>query len=173
MTTAQTWSPGNWARSGNFDHLLMSSSLHHCAIRIFAALLFMLAIVDASPVCALTVEDLDPSQNWKVGPISFKGNNIFPDSALQDVMRTKPRPFYTPWKERPEFDPGAFTNDLKRLRIFYETNGYYHLRLTYDLTTQVKKKDHLVNVELHLIEGAPVKIENIEVSIDGYHPPAN
>jgi outer membrane protein assembly complex protein YaeT len=88
-------------------------------------------------------------------------------------MRTKSRPFYTPWKARPEFDPGAFTNDLKRLRIFYETNGYYHLRLTYELTTQVKKKDHLVNVGLHLIEGAPVKIENIDVSIDGYHPPAN
>ncbi|HLI79682.1 MAG TPA: outer membrane protein assembly factor BamA [Candidatus Binataceae bacterium] len=151
----------------------MSFSLHDCAARFFAALLFMLAILHASAVCALTVDDLDPAQNWKVGTISFKGNHIFSDSVLQDVMRTKPRPFYTPWKSRPEFDPGAFTNDLKRLRIFYETHGYYHLRLTYQLTTQVKKKDHLVNAELDLTEGAPVKIADIDVSIDGYHPPAN
>ena len=151
----------------------MSFTLHDCAARIFPTLLFLIAFLQASTACALTVDDLDPSQQWKVGTISFKGNRIFPDSALQAVMRTKPRPFYTPWKARTEFDPGAFTNDLKRLRIFYETHGYYHLRLTYDLTTQVKKKDHLVSVELHLIEGAPVKIENIDVSIDGYHPPAN
>ena len=56
-------------------------------------------------------------------------------------MRTKPRPFYTPWKARPEFEPTTFTNDLKRLRIFYEAHGYYHLRLTYDLKTEVKGKE--------------------------------
>ncbi len=151
----------------------MSFSQHECAARFSAAFFFLIAILQISTAYALTVDDLDPSQQWKVGTISFQGNRIFPDSALQGVMRTKARPFYTPWKARPEFDPGAFTNDLKRLRIFYEIHGYYHLRLTYDLTTQVKKKDHLVNVELHLTEGAPIKVEDIAVSIDGYHPPEN
>ena len=58
-------------------------------------------------------------------------------------MRTKPRPFYTPWKARPEFEPTTFTNDFKRLRIFYQAHGYYHLRLTYDLTTTVERKERI------------------------------
>jgi len=86
-------------------------------------------------------------------------------------MRTKPRPFYTPWKARPEFEPTTFTNDLKRLRIFYQAHGYYHLRLTYDLTTTVERKDHLVDVQLHLVEGQPIRIADIDISVDGYHPP--
>ena len=76
-------------------------------------------------------------------------------------MRTKPRPFYTPWKARPEFEPGTFTNDLKRLRIFYEAHGYYHLRLTYNLTTAVKRKQKLINAELRLVEGRTDNIEKI------------
>ena len=149
----------------------MSFSLHDCAPRVFAFLLFLIAIVYAPAARALGVDDLDPAENWKVGTISFKGNHTFPDSALQGVMHTKARPFYTPWKARPEFDPSVFSKDLGRLRIFYETHGYYHLRLTYSLATQVKKKDHLVNAQLNLVEGAPVKIEAIDVSIDGYRPP--
>ena len=151
----------------------MSFSLHDRAPRFFAALLYLIALLYASHAAALSVDDLDPAQTWKVGAISFKGNRIFPDSALMAVIHTKPRPFYTPWKARPEFDPGVFAKDLDRIRIFYETHGYYHLRLTYNLSTQVKKKDHLVNAQLNLVEGAPVKIEGIDVSIDGYHPPLN
>ena len=149
----------------------MSTSQH--AARIFAAAFLLIAILCATMSHALTIDDLDPAEKWKVGAISFKGNHIFPDSALQEVMRTKPRPFYTPWKALPEFDPGAFKKDLTRLRIFYENHGYYHLRLSYDLTTEAKKKEHIVNAVLTLTEGAPIKIEDIEVSIDGYHPPAN
>src|SRR5579864_7976970 len=151
----------------------MSKSLHACVAPIFAAVFLLIANLSATSSYALTIDDLDPAEQWKVGAISFKGNHIFPDDALQGVMRTKPRPFYTPWKARPEFDPGAFKKDLDRLRIFYDNHGYYHLRLTYNLTTEVKKKDHLVNAVLNLTEGVPIKIADIEVSIDGYHPPSN
>ena len=130
-------------------------------------------MLQAPAVRALTVEDLDPAKHWKIGSVSFSGNHVFDDSDLQAVMRTKPRPFYTPWKSRPEFEPTTFTNDLKRLRIFYEAHGYYHLHLTYDLTTEEKGKEPLVDIKLHLIDGKPIKIEEISVSIDGYHPPAN
>jgi outer membrane protein insertion porin family len=151
----------------------MSSSLHAWAIRAFGALLAVFAICNACAVSALTVDDLDPSTHWKVGTISFSRNHIFADGDLQAIMRTKPRPFYTPWKARPEFDPAAFTGDLKRLGIFYQAHGYYHLRLTYSLTTEVKGKDQLVDASISLVEGAPVRIADIVVSIDGYHPPAN
>jgi outer membrane protein assembly complex protein YaeT len=161
----------------------MSSSLHDCAAQYFfprfffrpcfAAAAFLLALLHGGAALALTVDDLDPAQHWKIGAVSFAGNNLFTDSALQAVMRTKPRPFYTPWKARPEFEPTTFTNDLKRLRIFYEAHGYYHVRLTYDLQTEAKGKEHIVNARLHLTEGQPVKIADIEVTVDGYHPPAN
>jgi outer membrane protein insertion porin family len=152
---------------------MMSSSLKACAARIFATLIFLLAILHASASLAMTVEDLDPSEHLKVGSIAFKGNNIINDGALQNVMKTKPRPFYLPWKARPDFEPDTFTKDLERLRIFYETQGYYHMRLTYNLTTQVKRKDKIVNAVLDIVEGRPIKVEEINVSIDGYHPPPN
>src|SRR5580698_2383194 len=124
---------------------MMSSSLQACATRIFAALIFLLAIFTASASFAMKVEDLDPAEHLKVGSITFKGNHIINDSALQNVMKTKPRAFYLLWKARPDFEPDSFTRDLTRLRIFYETQGYYHMRLTYNLTTQVNRKDKIVN----------------------------
>jgi outer membrane protein assembly complex protein YaeT len=150
----------------------MSPSLHDRAPRYFAVLLFLLALFEASRVRALTVDDLDPAQHWKVGAISFSGNKIFPDSDLQAVMRTKPRAFYTPWKARPQFEPETFTNDLKRLRLFYQVHGYYHLRLTYDLKTEVKGNEHLVYAQLDLTAGQPIRIAKIDVNVDGYYPPA-
>ncbi len=100
----------------------MSSSFYARLNRFFAALIFLFALVPT--LChALMVDDLDPGQHWKVGSISFTGNNLFSDSDLRGVMRTKPRPFYLPWKARPEFEPETFNNDLKRLRIFYEAHG--------------------------------------------------
>ncbi len=150
----------------------MSSSLHSSIPRISVTVFFLISLL-APAACALTVDDLDPAQKWQVGAVSFSGNHLFADSNLQAVMRTKPRPFYTPWKARPEFEPTTFTNDLKRLRLFYEAHGYYHLRLSYDLKTEVKGKERIVDVALHLVEGKPIRIESIDVTVDGYHPPAN
>src|SRR6202050_2130996 len=151
----------------------MSPSINDRIARISASLLLLAAILSASVAWGLGVDDLDPSEHWKVGKISFSGNRKFSYSILQDVLRTKPRPIYTPWKDRPEFEPGAFLNDLKRLRIFYEAHGYYHSRITYDLTTRVYRKDKLVDAKLRVVEGQPVNVADIIVSIDGYHPPAN
>ena len=151
----------------------MSSSFKAHAARNPVILFLLLAILHASASFALTVEDLDPADHLKVGSVTFKGNNIIADSALQNVMKTKPRPFYLPWKARPDFEPDTFTKDLTRLRIFYETQGYYHMRLTYNLTTMVKGKDKIIDVDLHIVEGRPIKIAEINVSIDGYHPPSN
>jgi outer membrane protein assembly complex protein YaeT len=149
----------------------MSPGFHDVAARVSIALLFLIALCHAGAACALTVDDLDPSQKWKLGAISFSGNHFFADSDLLGVMRSKPRPFYTPWKARPEFEPTTFTNDLKRLRIFYQAHGYYHLRVTYNLTTHAEGKEQIVDAQVRLVEGQPVRIADIDVSVDGYHPP--
>ena len=151
----------------------MSPIGHRRAARVCASVLFLLAVFIARAALALQVEDLDATEKWKLDKISFTGNRIFSDSELKGVFRSQPRPFYTPWKARPEFEPETFTNDLKRLRIFYEAHGYYHVRITYDLTTRTKRKDKVVDASVHVVEGEPVKIQDIDVSIDGYRPPTN
>ncbi|HVN28803.1 MAG TPA: POTRA domain-containing protein, partial [Candidatus Binataceae bacterium] len=152
---------------------MQSSGIKAYPGRIFSALLLFVGLWLASTCSALTVEDLDPAAHLKVGAITFKGNRIIADDTLAGVMKTKPRPFYLPWKPRPDFEPETFKKDLERLHIFYETQGYYHAQLSYNLTSEKKGKDTVVNAVLQVVEGQPIKIENINVNIDGYHPPRN
>jgi len=48
----------------------MSPGFHDVAARVSIALLFLIALCHAGAACALTVDDLDPSQKWKLGAIS-------------------------------------------------------------------------------------------------------
>src|SRR5690348_3522254 len=128
-----------------------------------------LVLLAAGHARALTIDDLNPSSKWQVGSISFSGNRIFDDPDLKAVLRTRERPIYTPWKARPEFDLGVFSQDLKRLNLFYEAHGYYHAKITYDLAI----RGPVVNAKINLLEGKPVKVEQVNVDIDSYHPPHN
>jgi outer membrane protein assembly complex protein YaeT len=137
--------------------------------RCIASLLALLSLLGSGRARAMRVDDLNPSSKWQVGSVSFSGNRIFDDDSLKAVLQTKERPFYTPWKARPEFDPGVFSQDLKRLNLFYEAHGYYHAKLAYDLTI----RGPLVDARINIVEGKPVKVEEVNVAIDGYRPPAN
>lgn len=138
-------------------------------VRFSSLLVLMLALFGAGHARALTIDDLNPSSQWQVGRITLSGNNIFDDQDLKAVLHTKERPFYTPWKARPEFDPGAFEQDLNRLNLFYEANGYYHARITYDLAI----RGVVVDAKINIVEGKPIKVEEIIVDIDNYRPPAD
>ncbi len=106
----------------------MSSSLHSCITRISVTVFLLIALL-ARAVRELSNRS-DPAQKFQVGAVAFSGNSIFSDRDLAAVMRIQPRPFTRRAKTRPEFEPTTFTNDLKRLRIFYQAHGYYHLRLS-------------------------------------------
>lgn len=133
----------------------------------FPAVFALLVIGFASTAPALTTDDLDPGKQWQVGTISFSGNNVLSDDELKGVLRTKERPIYQLWKKRPEFDPGLFNQDMKRLNLFYQANGYYNARLTYDLQTH----DNIVDAKIQVTENNPVHVDEVHVSIDGYSPP--
>lgn len=142
----------------------------HFAVRpLSAALVALIAIAFGSVALALTTEDLDPGKQWKVGTISFSGNNVLSGDDLKSVLHTRERPFYQFWKKRPEFDPGVFDQDLHRLTLFYQTSGYYNAEIACDLET----RGELVNAKITVKENKPVHVEEIHVSIDGYSPPEN
>src|SRR5438876_10504913 len=78
-----------------------------------------------SPVLALTVEDLDPGQEWQLTTLTLTGNQHFLTDELRAVLVTHTRPWYAPWRARPRFDLVAFATDMQRLARFYQARGYY------------------------------------------------
>jgi outer membrane protein insertion porin family len=137
--------------------------------RVFLALLVLWWWCAES--AALTVHELDPNREWQVYKLSVSGNTIFSQPELLAAIRTKERPWYVPpWKERPIFDPTAFTTDLERLQRFYAARGYYQCTITHEL--QVDEEDGLVTVQIQVKEPAPVTVAevNIEISPDPGEP---
>ncbi len=130
-------------------------------VRVFFAL-WVLALWRGPGVWALTVADLDPEREWRVEDIEILGNRAFSEKELLGELLTQERPWYLPWRERPVFDPVAFTTDLERLRRFYEARGYYHARVAYDLA--VEGPTSRVKVQIRVEEGPPVRVA--EVSLD-------
>lgn len=100
-------------------------------------------LLTSGSALGLTVDDLDPTQEWRVDKIEIDGNQAFSDSALLDALLTKERPGYLPWQERPRFDPVTFTTDLERLQRFYEAHGRYGTQVTYELQVDERAEPHV------------------------------
>src|SRR5713101_635857 len=103
------------------------------------------------PVLALQVEDLDPLKEWQIKALTLKGNEYVSTSELRAVILTQTRPWYTPWKSYPHFDPVTFETDLKNLVRFYQARGYYEAQVSHDLDVE---NDHVV-VRIFIHEGEP------------------
>src|SRR5262245_55618077 len=98
---------------------------------LFRAVLLLLLLT--APAHALRVEELAPDQEWHVGSLKIEGNEQIATSELVAHLVTKTRPWYTPWRGRPVFDPVTFTADLERLVRFYRAQGFYQAELSYNL----------------------------------------
>jgi outer membrane protein assembly complex protein YaeT len=133
---------------------------------------FLCAVVavflGAPSAAATTIEDLPPERTYSVNQILIFGNKAIPDSQLTALLKTKARPVYQVWKKRPAFDPEVFSNDLKRLRRFYEANGYYAAAVGYDL----KAGRSLLTVSIHINENRPVKVQSVRLQVDGREVPS-
>jgi outer membrane protein assembly complex protein YaeT len=115
------------------------------------------------PLVAAQLESLDPARQWRVRNIDFIGNQRFSDRRLSSAIITQARPWFRFWGQRPEFDPITFETDLERLRRFYETQGYYNSRITYDL--EVNQSDGLVSARIQIDEDRPVLVSEVNVDI--------
>ena len=108
---------------------------------------------------AATVADLDRSIRYKTAKIEISGVRKFPVTALLSVMATKSRPFYQVWKPLPEFNPEAFADDLKHIKLYYQVHGYYDAEVSYQLQTH----DRNVSLYIRIKEGEPVLIALVKV----------
>ena len=118
-------------------------------------------LIASTRAFGFTVADLDPSRDYKLAKIDLSGEHAFSRDTLISVMTTKARPRYQVWKPLPEFDPQMFTDDIGRIKRFYESYGYYSARVTYDLT--VSKNE--VTPHIAVSEGKPVRIAGIAVTV--------
>ena len=128
-----------------------------------------------SPVSALTLDDLDPDQEWRLGALHFSGHSQLTEAELRAALTTRPRPWYTPWRVHPAFDPIAFGLDVKRLIRLYRSRGYYHARLDYELTRREKRAwergtGSLLSIRIRIDEGEPVRVGEVDIQLDGQPP---
>jgi len=122
--------------------------------------LFLIGILfGGPPVLAVTLEDLDPHQEWRIKEFTVTGNEHFPTSELLAELVTKTRPWYTPWRPQAQFDPGGFATDLERLQRFYQGHGYYEAQISYDLA--VADATHVVSPQVTIHEGEPVYVTQL------------
>jgi len=120
-------------------------------------------ILRSSPLLALPVEELDPNREWRIQDLNISGNEQVGSSELQDVLSTKTRPWYAPWRSRPVFDPAVFASDLERIPRFYQDKGYYEAKVSHDLS--VDDKEGLVTVNIQISEGEPIRVAQVSVDI--------
>jgi outer membrane protein assembly complex protein YaeT len=114
----------------------------------------------------LTLDELD-AREWHVKQVEIHGNEQFSTAVLRAEVLTEPRPWYTPWRARPVFDPGTFEKDLERLRRFYESHGYFETRIVYDLEAEALGTGDLVTVTIWIEENEVVRVGSVEAGSKG------
>jgi len=151
-------------RRGWFWRVAMS--LHQNAVRMvfYTALL---SIASRTAARALTAEELD-ARDWHVKRIGIEGNQTFSDSTLRAEIATQARPWYTPWRSRPIFDPLTLGQDLERLKRFYESRGFFEARVVYDIEAEDVGREDLLTITFWIEEKEPSSVAGVEV---GVHAP--
>ncbi|MGN6735982.1 MAG: outer membrane protein assembly factor BamA [Candidatus Binatia bacterium] len=115
--------------------------------------------------CAVLIDGLDTTREWKVQRIEFFGNQAFSADELSEAMSTKARAWYRVWEDRPTFDPITFQNDLEKLQRFYESKGYYGTTVAYDL--EVDESKSAITARISIDEAPPVLISAVDIEVSG------
>ena len=129
---------------------------------VFRNILLVVLVLVATPVFALQIDDLDPDTQWETSTLMIEGAEHFSAAQLQEEMVTTTRPWYTPWRARPQFDPVAFKADIEKLRRFYRAQGYYDAQVSYALKVE---KDELIDVRISIAEGEPVRVAEVTLKV--------
>ncbi len=129
----------------------------------FSGFFLFLILSWCSQTFALNIDDLDPDQEWTIKTLVIEGNTNFSASVLRAEMVTTARPWYSPWRPHPQFDPVTFKTDIERLTRFYRARGYYEATVSYDL--EAHEVDHLVSIRIEVKEGAPVQVTQVTLEV--------
>lgn len=112
---------------------------------------------------AVQLDALDLGGDWQLKKLRFVGNTVVPARTLRAAMVTKPRPWFAVWRRLPTFDPITFRTDFERLRRFYQSRGFYHVRITHDI--ELPADGHAITAVLYIEEGTPVVVEQVDVEL--------
>ena len=134
-------------------------------MRRFAGFLVLVAALRSAPGGAVQLDALDPARDWKLRSVRFRGTHAVRKGDLLHVMASKPRPWFAPWRRRPDFDPVAFRTDLDRLARLYRSRGFHHVRIVYDL--ELPAKGDALTAVIYVDEGHPVYVERVDVTFGG------
>lgn len=126
-------------------------------------LFFIGLLLWCSHVYAANIENLDPYQEWQIKTLTIAGNERFSTDQLRGELLTITRPWYTPWRPYPRFDPVTFKTDLERLTRFYRAQGDYDARVSYSL--DVQEIDQLVTACVTIEEGEPVQVTQVTFAV--------
>ena len=125
--------------------------------------IFGLFVFHAAPAGAIFVEDLDPGRNWRLEDLIISGNDNVASEKLKDIMATKMRPWYAPWRAQPPFDPAAFSGDLLGIVRLYQDSGYYEAKVSHQL--EVDASEGLVTAHIEIVEGEPIRVAHISAHL--------
>jgi outer membrane protein assembly complex protein YaeT len=129
----------------------------------------LVVVLAAGAARGLTVEELEEGIELRVEDVTISGNEAYWARTLTPKLSTRERAWYTPWRPRPDFDPYAFQSDLGRLRRFYESEGYYDVRISHDLV--VHEAERHVSIEIRIEENERVETASIDVGVRGEPSP--
>ena len=110
---------------------------------------------------AVQLEELEADTDWRLQTLTIAGNTQFSTRQLREQLLSKTRWWTAPWKSYPRFDPVTFAADLTRLRRFYEMQGYYEAKVSYDLVTVGEQ----VSATLTIREGEPILVRTLSFSL--------
>jgi len=113
------------------------------------------------------MEELD-ARDWHTKAIAIEGNQTFGDSTLRAEVLTQVRPWYTPWRSRPDFDPSTFEQDLERLKRYYDSRGFFDAKVVYDVEAEEVGTNDLLTITFWIEEGEPSTVSRVDV---GVHAP--
>ncbi|HEX2230370.1 MAG TPA: POTRA domain-containing protein, partial [Candidatus Binatia bacterium] len=131
----------------------------------FLLLLVLGFLLDAPPSYGVQLEGLDVERAWRVHDVEITGNARLSDDLIESALLTRARPWYRFWEERPLFDAVTFREDLERLKRLYESRGFYHAAVGYDLLTDEEKG--LLTARIEVSEGPPTIVAEVDVQVIG------
>ncbi|MCY1721765.1 BamA/TamA family outer membrane protein [Prolixibacteraceae bacterium Z1-6] len=109
-------------------------------------------------------------ENVVVRKVKFRGNKHFPNSRLKDEITLESSNWFKQkilGKEPVSYNSKLYYDDIKRLKVFYQKAGYYHVR--FEKPGVVVTKNKKVKLTLYVTEGEPIVISGISYQVDSVY----
>jgi outer membrane protein assembly complex protein YaeT len=110
-------------------------------------------------------DSLNPDLEWMIGEIEITGASHFSTGSLDKKMLSSERPWYKPWRARPEFDPAIFERDIARLVRFYESEGFYKALISYEWNQEEGGDRILIDLTISIVEGPRATVATVDLEV--------